>query len=88
MNGGSYFSSTFVIAGPRSDGPNVSTIEDTPALGAPATTICTASTDVISWTGVFWSSGVSCGRASGWSAGSRQPVPLAIASFPAAARSR
>jgi hypothetical protein len=36
----------------RSQKPKVSTIEETPALGAPATTICTDSMDWMSWTGV------------------------------------
>ena len=33
------------------EGPNVSTIDETPAFGAPATTIWIASTELMSWTG-------------------------------------
>jgi hypothetical protein len=53
------------MAGGRSAGLNVSTIDDTPAFGAPATTIWTPSTEVISWTGESRSSGGVCGIASG-----------------------
>ena len=86
--GSYFFSSTLTTMGWRSTGPNVSTIDDTPAFGAPATTIWIASAEMISWTGVSWSSGGCCATASGWSAGSRQLVPPAIASLPAAASCR
>src|SRR5580658_8478974 len=81
-------SSILATDGGRPTAPNVSTMDDTPALGAPATTTCTSWGERMTDTGVSRSDGAVCGSASGWSAGSRQPVPLAIASLPDAASSR
>src|SRR5271168_4977723 len=78
-------SSILATDGGRPTAPNVSTIDDTPAFGAPATTTCTSWAERMTGTGVSGSDGAVWGRASGWSAGSRQPVPLAIASLPDAA---
>jgi len=55
--------STLTIDGGRPTAPNVSTIDDTPALGAPATTICTSWTERMMGTGVSRSDGAVCGSA-------------------------